>query len=337
MSKLHSSKPTPEDIPAARRQPTEVSLDEIEQAGMRSQPKKEGRSRLFVLLAVAAILAVAASIWQRKTLLPGAQAFYRNVSTGIGKASQKINTKITGKPFPQTQPAESASPTPPYQVAAPTGENKEKILIIGPYPNDDTPEGNSEKNPSKNVPQQTASEPDTLLNHRRYDEAKQTELVPLDPSSELKLQPVAQASVSAMLEKARIEGVKLSVISAFRTVEDQDFLYFKIKAERGQTAKTRAAVSAPPGYSEHHTGYAVDFIDASQPDTQLSQSFETTAAFKWLVKNAGYFNFEMSFPKNGDSAVSYEPWHWRYVGDQKSLELFYKDQPKKQTQDSTQK
>ena len=82
-------------------------------------------------------------------------------------------------------------------------------------------------------------------------------------------------------------------------------------------------MSAPPGYSEHHTGYAVDFIDESRPETHVEESFETTLAYQWLEKNAAFFNFEMSFPKDNDSNVSFEPWHWRYVGDQDSLETFY--------------
>ena len=129
-----------------------------------------------------------------------------------------------------------------------------------------------------------------------------------------------------MIAKAKAEGVQLGIASAFRTVEDQNRLFFEVKAERGQSSKTRAEVSAPPGYSEHHTGYAVDFIDESKPGTHTEESFETTPAFKWLKQNAPAYSFEMSFPKDPNSPVGYEPWHWRYVGDQKSLELFYQEQ-----------
>lgn len=167
-------------------------------------------------------------------------------------------------------------------------------------------------------------EVDQLLNHRRYEIVDTDKLVPLNANSIIKLQPAAQAEIVNMIAKAKAEGVQLGIISGFRTLEDQNYLYFDLKAERGESAQTRAEVSAPPGYSEHHTGYAVDFIDESKPDTDLEESFETTAAFKWLEKNAAFFNFEMSFPKDNDANVGYEPWHWRYVGNQESLELFYK-------------
>ena len=169
--------------------------------------------------------------------------------------------------------------------------------------------------------------PDQLLNHRRYEEANPSELVLLNPNSQLRLQPPVQAAVKEMIAKAKAEGVQLGIASAFRSVEDQNRLFFDVKAERGENSTKRAEVSAPPGYSEHHTGYAVDFIDESKPGTHTEESFETTPAFQWLQQNAPTYNFEMSFPKDPNSSVSYEPWHWRYVGDRKSLELFYQEQP----------
>ncbi len=167
--------------------------------------------------------------------------------------------------------------------------------------------------------------PELLLHHRRYAVARSEDLVPLNPKSQIRLQPAAQAQIVAMIAKAKSEGVQLGIISGFRSLEDQQYLFFDVKAERGETSTARAEVSAPPGYSEHHTGYAVDFIDESKPATHLEESFETTVAYQWLEKNAAFYNFEMSFSKDPASPLSYEPWHWRYVGDQKSLELFYKE------------
>ncbi len=83
-------------------------------------------------------------------------------------------------------------------------------------------------------------------------------------------------------------------------------------------------MSAPPGYSEHHTGYAIDIGDEYYPDADLKTSFENTSAFEWLQENAAYYSFELSFPKGNSQGVSYEPWHWRFVGDRDSLETFYR-------------
>ena len=166
--------------------------------------------------------------------------------------------------------------------------------------------------------------PDSLLGHLPYEEAPETSLAPIVSDGSIRLHQAAAERFTAMASEARADGVSLTAISGFRTVEDQQYLFFGIQAEQGQGSTERAEVSAPPGYSEHHTGYAVDVVDASQPETDLEISFENTPAFKWLKQNAAYFNFELSFPPNNPQGVSYEPWHWRFVGDRDSLETFYK-------------
>ena len=65
-----------------------------------------------------------------------------------------------------------------------------------------------------------------------------------------------------------------------------------------------------PGYSEHHTGRAVDFIAIDQ--TSLSVNFEKTETFKWLVNNANQYGFYLSYPKDNKEGIMYEPWHWMY-------------------------
>lgn len=170
----------------------------------------------------------------------------------------------------------------------------------------------------------SATKVDTLLGHFAYSQAPQKELKPIFPNSSIKLRKTAAQKFQAMVVAARAKGVVLVPISGFRSTASQQQLFFDVKAERGQVATKRAEVSAPPGYSEHHTGYAVDIGDAAAPATNLNPKFEQTKAFKWLNANAARFSFEMSFPKNNPQGVSYEPWHWRYVGDRHSLETFYK-------------
>ena len=165
-----------------------------------------------------------------------------------------------------------------------------------------------------------------LLGHFAYPEASPKDLQPISRSRRFKLRKAAARQFDAMSASARASGVVLVPISGFRTVKDQQHLFFDVKAQRGQTATKRAEVSAPPGYSEHHTGYAVDIGDSRSPATNLSTNFDKTRAYKWLSANAARYSFELSFPKNNRQGVSYEPWHWRYVGDRDSLETFYKAQ-----------
>jgi D-alanyl-D-alanine carboxypeptidase len=173
-------------------------------------------------------------------------------------------------------------------------------------------------------PSPAASPSDTLLNHFAYSEAPRSELAPIVDDGSLKLRKPAAKAYREMVAAAASDGVSLNAISGFRSISDQQSLYFDVKAERGQVPKERAKVSAPPGYSEHHTGYAIDIGDGDTPATNLSTSFEKTAAFRWLKANAAFYSFEISFPKDNKQGVSYEPWHWRYVGDINSLKTFYK-------------
>lgn len=160
--------------------------------------------------------------------------------------------------------------------------------------------------------------------HFAYQEAPAQQLQSITADGRIKLRQPAAEKFKAMVAAARAQGIILVPISGFRSVAEQQHLFFDVKAQRGQAAADRASVSAPPGYSEHHTGYAFDIGDGNVPATNLNPNFEKTAAFKWLQANAARFSFEMSFPKNNLQGVSYEPWHWRFVGDRQSLETFYK-------------
>jgi len=166
-----------------------------------------------------------------------------------------------------------------------------------------------------------------LLGHFAYDEAPLNSLevvaIALD-GHEIKLRAAAAIKYKQMVADANADGVALLAISGFRSKEEQRQLFFEISRQRNQTPSERAKVSAPAGYSEHHTGYAIDISDRNSPNTILSPSFDQTAAFRWLEQNASKYSFELSFPQNNTQGVMYEPWHWRFVGDDDSLATFYK-------------
>ncbi len=164
----------------------------------------------------------------------------------------------------------------------------------------------------------SARQPDRLLGHWRYDQAAPADLEQLDGAGSELLHPAAAAAFREMREAAGRDGIELHCASGYRSFQEQDELYFGVKAERAQSALERARVSAPPGYSEHHTGFAMDICDHRWT---LEESFEKSKAFKWLQRNARSFNFEMSFPRGG--TVSYEPWHWRFEGCPQAIATFY--------------
>lgn len=159
-----------------------------------------------------------------------------------------------------------------------------------------------------------------LLGHFPYQEVNARDLVSIAPG--LQLHKDAAQALLTMQAAARADGVDLVVLSAYRSVALQDRLFFDVKSARNQTAKERARVSAPPGYSEHSTGYAVDLGDAGAPGTNLSASFDQTAAFAWLQANAPRYQFTLSFPRGNAQGVNYEPWHWRFEGTAQALRVF---------------
>ena len=131
----------------------------------------------------------------------------------------------------------------------------------------------------------------------------------------------AAEAFEQMIAMAKSQGVSLMPISGFRTIADQKALFAR-QIERRGSAEAAARLSAPPGHSEHHTGYAIDIADQQQPETDLKYSFQETKAYRWLSANAYQFGFEQSFPKNNWQGVSDEPWHWRYVLSPRAAQVF---------------
>ena len=129
----------------------------------------------------------------------------------------------------------------------------------------------------------------------------------LKDGRELQLAPAAAASWQAMVSAAAAEGITLLLISGFRSVEYQREILER-KLREGQTLQQILRVNAAPGYSEHHTGKAVDIGTPGCPP--LTEQFETTPAFRWLERHGAGLGFRLSFPRGNRHGVIYEPWHW---------------------------
>jgi LAS superfamily LD-carboxypeptidase LdcB len=117
----------------------------------------------------------------------------------------------------------------------------------------------------------------------------------------------AAKSFKEMKKAAQKEGITLVAISGFRSIQQQKYLFHDVAKQRKQTEEERAKVSAPPGFSQHHTGFGIDI-------NSVEVSFEKTKAFAWLQQHAGEYQFSLSFPKKNTQGVSYEPWHWAWHG-----------------------
>ena len=166
----------------------------------------------------------------------------------------------------------------------------------------------SDKNPERRI-----------LGHLPYNEIPKDKLVLIEPNIEVHID--TRDSLLNMREEAKKDGINLVFLSGFRSINLQDEIFYSLKSFRNQVAAERARVSAPPGYSEHSTGFAIDIGDATQRETDFETEFENTDAFRWLIKNAAKFHFKLSFNKD-NKYIDYEPWHWRYEGSIEALKVF---------------
>ena len=121
-----------------------------------------------------------------------------------------------------------------------------------------------------------------------------------------RLAPRAAASWAAMRSAAAADGITLLLVSGYRSIDYQARL-FRRKINAGQSVSEILAVNAAPGFSEHHTGRAVDI--ATPGSRPLTAEFEASAAFRWLTGNAGRFGFSMSYPRGNEAGFVFEPWH----------------------------
>ena len=142
------------------------------------------------------------------------------------------------------------------------------------------------------------------------------------------LQTVACDAFLEMQKAAAADGVTVWMQSGYRSVVYQTKLYerktqqYRDKGFDEATAKEKAAaIVNPPGYSEHNCGLAADLN--SPEHTGLDEGFENTAAFRWLCQHAGEYGFILRYPKGAEDTteITYEPWHWRYVGKENAAKI----------------
>jgi D-alanyl-D-alanine carboxypeptidase len=143
---------------------------------------------------------------------------------------------------------------------------------------------------------------------REYPEAVCLEIAELgaDGREYLLTSPAAKAW-RRLKTTAKRDNISLHIVSAFRSIERQAEIV-RNKLFSGRTLEEILAVSSPPGFSEHHTGCAVDIGSPGSPSLEIA--FEESAAFHWLETHANDFGFYLSFPRGNDNGYQYEPWHW---------------------------
>jgi zinc D-Ala-D-Ala carboxypeptidase len=126
------------------------------------------------------------------------------------------------------------------------------------------------------------------------------------------LTPAAARAWDTLQHAAARDGIKLLLVSAFRSVDYQRDLIAR-KLAKSEHIDSILRVMAAPGHSEHHTGRALDLTAPGLPP--LEEAFEATDSFAWLIQHAAGFDFRLSYPRDNPHGIVYEPWHWAFVRD----------------------
>lgn len=121
------------------------------------------------------------------------------------------------------------------------------------------------------------------------------------------LTPATAVAWRAMVAAAAEASIALLPVSGFRSIDYQAML-IRRKINAGQSIDEILKVNVAPGFSQHHTGNAIDI--ATPGYKPLLEEFDESPAFEWLQENAGNFGFVMSYPRDNAEGVIYEPWHW---------------------------
>lgn len=156
--------------------------------------------------------------------------------------------------------------------------------------------------------------------HLPYGDAPETELVTLPSEYSVggpcRVRSDMLPDLLRLFEAARGDPAVMGQVKALscqRSIARQRGVF--CRGGGASDAADRAISVAPPGYSEHASGYALDFAVRPAngcPDAEACMA--ATPAARWLRANAPRFGFEQSFPGANKQNVKWEPWHWRWVG-----------------------
>jgi len=131
-----------------------------------------------------------------------------------------------------------------------------------------------------------------------------------------------------MVTAAEADGISLIPVSGYRSVERQrnnferKINYYKsLGYSKAEATRLASQIVLMPSTSEHNAGLAMDF--GTNGNYTLDENFAKTEAFRWLSENAADYGFILRYPEDAQdiTMVTYEPWHWRYVGTKAAKEI----------------
>ncbi|MDD3192454.1 MAG: M15 family metallopeptidase [Oscillospiraceae bacterium] len=267
---------------------------------------RRNRMIAFFSLIVLAVLLIALIVWGVKSLLGG---------------DNRESSSLSNTLFVSQSAGQDISSTPDISSSG--------VSLSGGESSLDSTAVSSVPNLSSTVPSEAASSTSSVGSGDLYYESSMPLLVNPDHlmpddyaptvvsvGGSYKLETKAASAWTDMQAAASNDGVSLWIISAYRTLERQTELYNEKVTEYKNLGYSEADAKveagkwvAIPGTSEHCLGYAADLCS-------LEENFENSDQFAWLQKHCAEYGFILRYPKDkvNTTKISYEPWHYRYVG-----------------------
>ncbi len=218
---------------------------------------------------------------------------------------------VTASPSPAQAPAIT-----PAQASSPE-----------PSP-DGPPEPSDEPTPE---PDPFADKPEIDITDWKYVLANQSHLLGSDFIPEVSplenghfFDSRAVDALKAFIQGARDAGLSVYLTSSYRPYSTQEYLFNKKVAEYGGDRETAARIVAIPGSSEHQTGLAADICD--QYYQYMNESLANTELSKWMKAHCAEYGFILRFPEDKQeiTGIMFEPWHFRYVGEEAAAYIMEK-------------
>lgn len=141
--------------------------------------------------------------------------------------------------------------------------------------------------------------------------------------SDICLEKNTKEAFKKMVEDAKKEGITIKATSGFRSYTIQKSILDEVSRIKQDAGK----FVAKPGYSEHQLGTTIDISGASTNYGSADRAFGGSMESEWLKLNSYKYGFIMSYPfgKEEITGYAYEPWHYRYIGEENAKNIFEKD------------
>ena len=200
------------------------------------------------------------------------------------------NSSVETTPSPSPTPSPTPTPTPESTIDTTTVSSIQKIT-------------------NKNHPIDSAYVPADLT------------IVNVNSNGTQYLRSEAASALVNMFEAARRDNINLYLVSGYRSYAQQLELYNTYVRTDGKALADQ--YDAIPGACEHQLGLAVDLSDDNR-DHDIDDSFETTAAYQWLLKHSYEYGYIFRFPRGKEAitGIAYNPWSFRYIGIEEAKKVY---------------